>query len=325
MKQTTKAVVLAAGKSTRMKSAKSKIVHTILGKEIINYLLDSLASCGVADEDIIVVVGENKEEIQHVIHRRVTYTVQIPQLGTAHALLSASDFICNFHGELLVLVGDNPYITAQELQRLIDHHRRTQAACTMISALFPHKPPPYGRIVRQADNRIAAVIEEIDATPEQLSIREVNSSLYLFDNAIAFPHLGRIRNQNSKKEYYLTDIVSLLTADGYRVEAIPALDYHISIGINNKWELQEAQQKFSRSLMEKLAIEDGVTILQPDSVTIEHGTSIGIDTVIYPSVYIGSGTRIGKNCRIGPFVYLRDTVVKDGSELSFVKLTGKGE
>jgi bifunctional UDP-N-acetylglucosamine pyrophosphorylase/glucosamine-1-phosphate N-acetyltransferase len=314
-----KAVVLAAGKSKRMKSGITKVVHKILGKEIINFLLDSLVQAGFEESDIILVCGRNIDEVKTVVTRKVQYAVQEKQLGTADALLSAREFIKDFKGGLLVTVGDNPYITPTELEKLIRKHRESKAGCTFISAVFPSTPPPYGRVIRDSNHEVTGVVEEIDATAEQLQIREVNSSIYMFDNEIVFPLLFKIDNNNAKSEYYLTDIIQLLRERNHRIEAVKADDYFISIGINNRWELQEAQEKFNAARLEQLALESGVTILQPHTVTIEYGVEIGKDTVIYPSTYIAAGTRIGSNCRIGPFTYLNGVTIEDNQTVCFVK------
>lgn len=300
-----------------MKSDFTKVVHKILGKEIINYLLESLVGVGVDESDIILVCGENIDEVKAVVTRDVQYARQEEQLGTAHALLSAREYIQDFAGDLLVTVGDNPYITSDELKKLIARHREPQSPCTFISAVFPFKPPPYGRVLRGENREVLGVVEEIDATPGQLRVREVNSSIYLFDNPIVFPLLEKIDNNNAKGEYYLTDIIGLLKEKNHRVEAVIAEDYFISIGINNRWELQEAQKKFNQSRMKQLALEAGITILQPESVTIEYNVTIGKDTIIYPSTYIAAGTRIGRNCRIGPFVYLEGVEIKDNEIIRY--------
>jgi bifunctional UDP-N-acetylglucosamine pyrophosphorylase/glucosamine-1-phosphate N-acetyltransferase len=311
MKKDIKAVVLAAGKSTRMKSDITKMVHQILGKEIINFTLDSLVEAGISESDIIIVASQNINKLKKVIQRKVHYAVQHKQLGTADALLSAREYIHDFPGDLLVTVGDNPYITAQELNKLIVYHREIQSQCTFISAVFPFTPPPYGRVIRDKNHVVIGVKEEIDATPEQLNIREVNSSIYIFDNKVVFPLLLKIDNNNEKGEYYLTDIIHLLKDRNYRIDAVKTDDYFISIGINNRWELQEAQKRFNNARLKQLALEEGVTILQPETVTIEYGVKIGKDTIIYPSTYIASGTKIGTNCHIGPFVYLKGVEIKD--------------
>jgi bifunctional UDP-N-acetylglucosamine pyrophosphorylase/glucosamine-1-phosphate N-acetyltransferase len=314
-----KAVVLAAGRSTRMKSDRSKVLHRILGKEIIRYLLDSLRECGIAEEDIVVVAGDNREEIEKAVGGRVRYARQREQLGTAHALMSAAEQISGHPGALLVLVGDNPYVSAGELRKLIERHRQNQASCTFISAIFPGDIPPFGRIVRDADGQVLGIVEEKDATPEQRLIREVNASIYLFDNRAVFPLLAGIGNDNAKKEYYLTDIIAILRREGMTVEAVQADDCDIAIGINDRRDLQAAQKKFNARIQERLMLQGGVTILQAESVTIEHDVEIGRDTVIYPCTYLGAGTRIGKNCVIGPFAFLANARVNDGETVRFAK------
>jgi bifunctional UDP-N-acetylglucosamine pyrophosphorylase/glucosamine-1-phosphate N-acetyltransferase len=322
MKKDIKAVVLAAGKSTRMKSGITKMAHQVLGKEIINFMLDSLVEAGIGESDIIIVAGQNIDELKKVIQRKVHYAVQEKQLGTADALLSARTYIHDFPGDLLVTVGDNPYITAQELDKLIVHHREIQSQCTFISAVFPFRPPPYGRVIRDKNHAVIGVKEEIDAAPEQLNIQEVNSSIYIFDNKVVFPLLFKIDNNNEKGEYYLTDMIHLLKERNYRVDAVKTDDYFISIGINNRWELQEAQKRFNNARLKQLALEEGVTILQPETVTVEYGVEIGKDTIIYPSTYIASGTKIGTHCQIGPFVYLKGVEIKDNEIVRHEKREG---
>jgi bifunctional UDP-N-acetylglucosamine pyrophosphorylase/glucosamine-1-phosphate N-acetyltransferase len=314
-----KAVVLAAGKSLRMKSEKTKVLHQILGKEIINYLLDSLVACGIAEQDIIVVVGDNRAEIAGAVKRDVAYAFQQEQLGTAHALLAAQEYFAGHEGELLVVVGDNPYITAGALQKLIASHRQGRAQCTFISAVFPESPPPYGRVIRDERGEVRGIVEEKDATPEQRQIREMNAAIYLFDNRVVFPFLARIDNRNVKKEYYLTDIIAILQRENFKVQAVRADDCDIAIGINNRQDLQAAHDKFNRQIQQQLMLEDGVTILQPETVTIEHDVEIGLDTVIFPCTYLAAGTRIGKNCAIGPFVYLKNVHINDDEKIVFEK------
>jgi bifunctional UDP-N-acetylglucosamine pyrophosphorylase/glucosamine-1-phosphate N-acetyltransferase len=314
-----KVVVLAAGKSTRMKSEKTKVLHQILGKEIINYLLDSLVACGIAEQDIIVVVGDNHAKIADAVKRDVAYALQQEQLGTAHALLAAQEYIAGHGGELLVVVGDNPYITAGTLQKLIASHRQGRAQCTFISAVFPESPPPYGRVIRDERGEVRGIVEEKDATPEQRQIREVNAAIYLFDNRVVFPLLARIDNHNVKKEYYLTDIIAILWRENFKVQAVPAEDCAIAIGINNRQDLQTAHDKFNRQIQRRLLEENGVTILQPETVTIEYDVEIGLDTVIFPCTYLAAGTKIGKNCAIGPFVYLKNVRVNDGEKIILEK------
>ncbi|MCP4220218.1 MAG: NTP transferase domain-containing protein [bacterium] len=323
MKKEIKVVVLAAGKSKRMKSDVTKMVHKILGREIINFLLDSLVEAGIAQHNIIMVASEeNILQLKKIIRRDVEYAIQKEQQGTADALLSAKEYIKDFSGDVLVTVGDNPYITAVELKNLIAHHQQTEAQCSFISAVFPHTPPPYGRILRGPNGAVTGIVEEVDANPQQKEIREVNASIYLMDNTVAYPLLLNIDNKNEKGEYYLTDIIQLLRENNHRIEAVKTDNYFISIGINNRWELQEAQQRFNDERLKHLSMETGVTILQPQSVTIEYGVKIGKDTVIYPSTYLAAGTRVGSNCRIGPFVYLENTHIADNKTIRHCQQVG---
>ena len=322
MAEKIKAVVLAAGKSTRMRSERSKVLHPILGREIIRYLLDSLAGCGLAPEDVIVVVGDNRGEVEAALGGGYRYARQEEPLGTAHALRSAAPLLAGHRGGLLVLVGDNPYITAGELRRLIDRHREGRAACTLISAVFAGEVPPFGRIVRGADGLVERIVEERDATPEERLIREVNASIYLLDAPAALPLLARIGNDNAKREYYLTDIVALIRGQGGRVEALAAADPDVAIGINDRLDLQRAQAKFNQRRLRQLMLEGGVTVLQPETVTVEHDVEIGRDTVLYPCTYLGAGTRIGAGCAIGPFACLRNVRVPDGGRREFVSERG---
>jgi bifunctional UDP-N-acetylglucosamine pyrophosphorylase/glucosamine-1-phosphate N-acetyltransferase len=319
MKKPVKALILAAGKSKRMKSGNSKVLHKILGKEIINHLLDSITGSGIRQEDIILIVGPENQQIKKAINRNIQYAIQDKPLGTAHAVLSARDHLTPFRGDLLVTVGDNPYITPGEISKLLNQHQKSGSPCTLISATFPHSPPPYGRIIRDQNREVIGVIEEKDASPDQLKIREVNSSIYMFDNQIVFPLLSEINNDNHKNEYYLTDIIAILKARNLKINTVTADDYLDSIGINDRWEIQDAQKKLNERNQKKLSLEQGITIFQPETVTIEYNVEIGRDTIIFPSTYIAAGTRIGKNCQIGPFVYLKGVTIPDNSVIVFEK------
>ncbi len=316
-------VILAAGKSKRMNSSKSKIVHKILGKEIINYLLDSLINAGIEEERIILVAGKNIDEIKSAVSKNVRYAIQEKQLGTADALLSAESEFYGKADDLLVVVGDNPYISKSEIERFVKRYYEQEVDLLLLSALFPQKPPPYGRLIRDKNGSLLSVVEEIDATQSQLKIREVNSSVYLFNLETIFPLLKKIDNNNSKREYYLTDIVKLSIDQGLKADAFAAENFRVSIGINNRWELAGAERDFNLLNLKKLAEDCGVTILNPETVTIEHDVKIGRDTVIYPNVYIAGGTVIGKNCKIGPFVFLKGSNLPDNSSVSFKKLNSE--
>lgn len=324
MKGSIAAVVLAAGKSRRMRSSRSKVVYPILGRPLIVWLLDQLSIAGIPEENTVLVCGENLEEVRRAVSgRAVHFAMQSQPLGTAHALISAAEFMAGFSGDLLVTVGDNPWITGDEILNLRNRHAENKAPCTFISARFPHRPPPYGRIIRSGDGDVETVVEELDATPDQKEIREVNSSIYMFHTPTVWPLLSLISNRNRKKEYYLTDIISILRGAGHSVDAVCAEDYRVALGINNRWELQEAEREFNRRALKHLAVNCGVSIMDPATTTVESEVEIGEDSVIFPCTYIGKGTRIGKDCRIGPFVCLRNVDIPDGAVVTSRDISGE--
>jgi len=318
-----KAVILAAGNSTRMKSSKSKILHKILGKEIINYTVDAVINAGIAANNIIIVAGDNLNELKKIINSNVNYVIQEEKLGTAHAFLTADEYLNNIICDTLVLVGDNPYITTEEISRLIDFHRKNNAEASLITAVFPETPPPYGRIIRNKDNTIEAIVEELDADEEQKKIKEVNASIYIFKNEIVFDLIKKIDNNNKKGEYYLTDIIGVLKSEKRSVFGLQAIDYRLSIGINNRWDLQNAQKHFNMKRIKDISLNNGVTFLDPSTTTVEESVKIGKDTVIYPSTYISSGSTIGENCKIGPFAYIKNSKIPSNSTVEYQKVDNK--
>ncbi len=318
-----KAVILAAGESKRMKSATSKIVHKILGKEIINFTLDAVVQAGISEEDIIVVAGANRKQLESAVDRQVVYVEQRERLGTAHALLMAYDTLKGCECDTLVLVGDNPYITTDEIKNLIQFHRQKGAEASLITAQFPDMPPAYGRILRNADDAVMGIVEEIDASEAERQIREVNSSIYLFKNEVVLDLLKLIGNDNRKGEYYLTDIVAILNNRGLRVDGIKASDYRVAIGINDRWDLQQAIRHFNQLRLKSFSVETGVTFIDPNSTFVEYDVQIGKDTTVYPSTYIGKGSRIGSNCQVGPFTYLKNATIADETVIEYQQIVGK--
>ena len=241
-------VVLAAGKSTRMKAGTNKVLLPILGKPMIRYQVEALRAAGV--ERIFLIVGFQAEALEAELGSEVEYVLQAEQKGTGHALIQARERLRALGPDLdlVVTVGDNPYITAGILRRLIAVHRERRAAATIVTASFDD-PPPYGRVIRGADGRVLTIVEEFDATPEQKLIKEVHVSIYAFRAAIVLPLLDEIRNDNAKGEYYLTDIIGILAARGLRVETVNCEDPRITLGINTPEELKEAEEFFRTSVI----------------------------------------------------------------------------
>jgi len=307
------AVVLAAGRSTRMKSPLTKVLHPILGKPLLQYLLDALDQLGVPRSQTLLIGGENLPQLQAHFGHEYPSAFQENPLGTAHALLSGLPLFHDHTGRLLVLVGDNPYLTAPVLSGLLDAACTPQNPCTLLSARFPETPPPYGRIIRRTPGgEVLSIVEEQEASEEQKRIREVNASVYVFHTQTVLPFLQQIDNQNRKGEYYLTDIVGLLNRAGLPVHAAPTDDYRVSIGINNRWELSEAELWFSNQHLRALSLERGITILRPETVTIEPGAEVGEDCTIHPHVTIRAGVRVGAHSVVGPGVCLNEGSYPEG-------------
>lgn len=222
-------IILAAGKGTRMKSDTVKVTMQISGKPIVKYVVDACIGAGI--KRIIVGVGYKAENVIESLGYDFEYVLQKKQLGTGHALMQTRELLKNFIGDLVVLVGDAPLINSKIIGNLIQHHQETDADATLVSTYFDN-PPPYGRVVRDKNNRVIKIVEEFDASPEIKMIKEVNSSHYCFKAEVVLPLLSEIKNDNVKKEYYLTDIVEILTKHGKKVETYSVVDPRFILGIN---------------------------------------------------------------------------------------------
>ncbi len=316
------AVILAAGKGTRMKSSKNKLLHKILGREVIRFPVE--AAKGVGAEPLIVVAGpHNINGFKKIFPKGINFALQKKALGTAHALWQAEEFLKGFSGDLLVLVGDSPYVNADILKMLVQHHRETSSSLTLVSSVF-QEPPPYGRVVRDEKGWVVKVVEETDATEEELKIREVNSSYYAFRWEEVQPLIHQIKENPKKGEFYLTDIVELAYRKGLKTSALRIDDPLLTKGINTREDLAEASEYFNRRNIQAL-LEAGVSFVSRENVVVEFDVHVGRDTVIYPFTYLGAGTFVGKNCEVGPFAYLKGVRVEDGWKLSFVKMVSEDD
>ncbi|PTM54823.1 bifunctional UDP-N-acetylglucosamine pyrophosphorylase/glucosamine-1-phosphate N-acetyltransferase [Desmospora activa DSM 45169] len=301
------AVVLAAGKGTRMKSRKHKVLHPVCGKPIIDHIIDTLEAIGTAD--IVVIVGHDAEAVQSHLGNRVKFAPQDEQLGTAHAVMQAESFLSNKEGITLVLNGDHPLFTAETLSNLVQAHREGRSAATILTAELPD-PSGYGRIIRWKDENVVGVVEHKDATPAEREITEVNTGTFCFDNRKLWKALSQVDNDNAQGEYYLPDVIRVLHADGEVIGARQMDDFEEAQGINNRVQLAQAEQTMRRRILEQLMM-DGVTVVDPVSTFIEADVVVGADTVIEPGTYLRGNTRIGEGCVIGPQADLKDVEVGD--------------
>ena len=306
----TVAIILAAGVSKRMNTHLAKVLHEVCGRPMLAYVLDACREVGI--KRIYVVVGFSAEQVKEQFGGAddIIWVEQTEQLGTAHAVSCCKEYLKNFEGQTLILCGDGPMIRAQTLKVLIAKHQAAQSAATLATAVLDD-PSGYGRIIRDNYGNMQGIVEDSDCTPEQLAIKEINPSNYLFNNKILFEALEQVKPDNVKKEYYLTDAVSGIITTGHKVVAITAVSPDEAIGINSRAQLSAAskimQQRIQRRLM-----ENGVTIVDPDNTWIDARAQIGRDTVIEPFTYIHGEVKIGQDCRVGPFAHLRHgTVLKD--------------
>jgi bifunctional UDP-N-acetylglucosamine pyrophosphorylase/glucosamine-1-phosphate N-acetyltransferase len=301
---------LAAGVSSRMNTKLAKVLHEVCGRPMLSYVLDACREVEV--KKIYVVVGYGAEQVKERFRdaEDIVWVHQKEQKGTAHAVLCCKEHLETFNGETLVLCGDGPLIRAQTLKILIEKHQAEQSATTLATVVLD-SPAGYGRIKRDAYGNIQGIIEDGDCTSEELALKEVNPSYYLFNNKVLFKALDKIKPDNIKKEYYLTDALSVIIASGHKVIAVTAVLPEEAMGVNNRMQLSDASKIMQRRIQLKL-MDNGVTIVDPNNTWIDSRAEIGQDTQIEPFTYIHGKVKIGQSCRIGPFAYLRNgTVLED--------------
>ncbi len=303
------AIILAAGISQRMNTQLAKVLHEVCGRPMLAYVLDACRQVGVAR--IHIVVGYTAEQVKERFgdSEDIVWVRQEEQRGTGHAVLCCKEHLKDFEGETLVLCGDGPLIRAETLKTLIGKHQG-ETAVTLATAVLDD-PTGYGRIIRDAYGNIEGIVEHSDCTSEQLAIREVNPSYYLFNNKVLFEAVEKVRPDNVKKEYYLTDALSVIIATGHKVTAVTAVRPEEAMGVNSRAQLCVASKIMQHRIQQEL-MDNGVTIVDPDNTWIDVRAQIGQDTVIEPFTYIHGEVKIGRGCRIGPFAYLRSgTALKD--------------
>lgn len=305
-------IILAAGKSTRMKTELPKVMHELCGRPMLSYVIGACRSAGL--ERFHVVVGFAKDAIiRHFANEPgVTFVEQIEQKGTAHAVSMCADKLKGFVGDVIVIAGDMPMIRAETVSSLLQSHRAA-AAKASIATTFLDDPTSYGRIVRGPSGEFERIVEHRDCTPQQLEIKEVNPSYYCFDAASLLSALPKVQPNNAKGEYYITDLLEIIRRDGGTVLAsthVPAVD---AVGINSRADLADVAKLMQRRIQNGW-MDQGVTIVDPDSTWIDSRAQLGHDCEIKPFSYIEGNARIGERCIVGPYAYVGDgAVVEDDS------------
>ncbi|MEZ4601378.1 MAG: bifunctional UDP-N-acetylglucosamine diphosphorylase/glucosamine-1-phosphate N-acetyltransferase GlmU [Syntrophotaleaceae bacterium] len=301
------AVILAAGKGTRMKSERPKVVHQVNGRPVVSYPVRLARTLGC--DPTVLVVGHGAEDVQGCLtNETVQFALQPEQLGTGHALLCAKERLKGFSGTVLLLCGDVPLLKEETLSRLVRYHQEQGTAATVLTAEAA-EPFGYGRILRE-DGEVTGIVEERDATEEQKAIREINTGIYTFEAPLVFEALERLECDNAQGEYYLTDVLQAMRARGRKVQALVMPDMEEAMGINDRIQLAKAEEVMRLRVNEAL-MRNGVTLIDPRAAYIEDRVRIGADTMIYPGVCLSGDTSIGRNCVIEPHVVIRDCVIGD--------------
>ena len=302
------AVILAAGKGTRMQSKLYKVLHKVCDRTMVELVLDSLNNLEM--EDVITVVGHGAERVKEVLGERTKFVLQEEQLGTAHAVKMAKEELQDKEGTTIVMYGDTPLIRPETINNMLDHHERTNAKATVLTAIADD-PFAYGRIIRDVNGKLVKIVEEKDATEKEKQIKEINSGIYCFDNKLLFEMLEKVKNDNKQGEYYLPDVLALVREQKEIIETYLCDDFDETFGVNDRVALAYAENIMRNRINTKHMLA-GVTLVDPNNTYIAPNAIIGRDTTIYPNVTIKSNTVIGEDCQIKPNSFLETVVIGNG-------------
>ena len=317
------AIILAAGKSTRMKSALPKVLHEVCGRPMIEYVLDAARSASVTK--IVAIIGHRADLVREALSKdvNVEFALQTEQKGTGHAVMMCREHLSAHHGPVLVLAGDTPLIKQESLSALLNTLQQRNAGCVIGSAMTQANFG-LGRIIRNASGEFEKIVEEKDATESEKQVQEINTGCYAFDSQSLLASLDQISPNNKQGEYYLTDCPRVLKDSGKTVVALEAFDMVEALGVNTREQLAEVTRTIQQAAMSRWMV-NGTTIVVPEQTFIDPQVQIGADTVIEPFTQITGAVVIGDNCRIGPHAVVEGPLqIASGTVVRpFQHLTGK--
>lgn len=300
------AIVLAAGKGTRMKTALPKCAFPILKKPMIEYIYENIEQ-SVVDETVVV-VGHQKEILIDILKDKVEYAIQDKQLGTGHAIMVTKEQLGNRRGTSIIMLGDMPLIDSKVINKVISYHEDRGNDLTVVTTEFEN-PKGYGRIIRNEYGNIEAIVEHRDCTTEQKRIKEVNTGIYVVNNSLLYKEIDKIQVNERKGEYYLTDIVEIMRND-YIVGTFLLWDSAKVMGVNDLYSISIAE-KYLREDINKMHMLNGVSIINPETVTIGHNVQIESNVTIYPNTYITGDTVIKTGARVGPNTEVHHSIIHE--------------
>lgn len=305
-----KAIIMAAGQGTRMRSKLPKVLHPLLGQPLIQYSVDMVKQ--VTGENPVVVIGHGGDAVRQKLGEQAEYVLQAEQLGTGHAVKQAESLVRGNSDLVLVVAADMPLLTAATLQQLVDVQEANPGPLTLLT-LLTDQTRGFGRVVRDGQGNVRAIVEEAQATAEQLAIKELNAGAYCFRSEWLWGALPRIP-LSPKGEYYLTDLVEIAVAEGAMVQAVCLDEASEAIGINTRVHLAEAET-FLRERINRDWMLAGVTLIDPATTYIEPMVTLGVDTIVWPNTYLRGSTQIGEGCEIGPNTFIRSTKIGNGCKV----------
>ncbi len=301
-------IILAAGKGTRMKSNKAKVLHEVFYSPMVHHVIK--ATLPLHPIQTIVIIGHQKAAVEKALKSfDLDFVVQTEQLGTGHAVLVAENSIIEATNTIMILCGDTPLVKAETLQEMYSYHQQQNSALTLMTTVLEN-PSNYGRILCDANNKICAIVEQKDATDEQLEIKEINAGIYCVERTFLFSALKKVGTNNSQGEVYLTDVVKLAVDSGLIVEKFRSPTPMDVLGVNSRVELADAQNELQKRRNRMLMLQ-GVTMNNPETISISPDSSVNSDTILDPGVNISGLSMIGNSCNIGQGTILKNCQLGD--------------